>query len=190
MEIFIQGVIGVSPSIAGYILTPLMLSAAVTSTLSGRLMSKASYRVILVPSLILMAIGFLLLSHMHLETTRLEIVLYMIVTGLGMGAIYPVLGTSAQNAVVPALRGVEPSSSQFFRSIGGTIGVSVLGVLLTQQMAAGLGTLSPSMTGTTAEQLQHFTDPQVLLDSNSRAALPAEILHTPKSVTTKQNLTQ
>ncbi|OMF07114.1 hypothetical protein BK127_30160 [Paenibacillus sp. FSL H7-0331] len=102
----------------------------------------------------------------------------------------------------------------------------MLGVLLTQQMAAGLGTLSPSMTGTTAEQLQHFTDPQVLLDSNSRAALPAEILHTlqqifsdalnlvflvgailivvsliasiligparlvPKSVTTKQNLTQ
>ncbi|WP_240415559.1 MDR family MFS transporter [Paenibacillus periandrae] len=178
IPLFVQGVVGVSPSIAGYILTPLMLSAAITSTLSGRLMSKASYRAILVPSLILMAIGFLLLSHMHLETTRWEIVLYMIVTGLGMGAVYPVLGTAAQNAVVPALRGVATSSSQFFRSIGGTIGVSVLGVLLTQQMAAGLSTSSTAMTGTTAEQLQHFTDPQVLLDSNSRAALPAEILHT------------
>src|SRR5690606_11461894 len=65
------------------------------------------------------------------------IILYMMITGLGMGAIYPTLGTAAQSAVDLKIRGVATSTSQFFRSIGGTIGVSVLGSLLTQRMASG-----------------------------------------------------
>lgn len=137
IPLFAQDVMGVSPTYAGYILIPLMLSVVVTTTIGGRLMSKVSYRAILVPSMALMAIGLGLLGGMTVDTTALHLVLYMIITGLGMGALYPVVGTSAQSAVGPGIRGVATSSSQFFRSIGGTIGVSVLGSLLTKRMVTG-----------------------------------------------------
>ncbi|NIK72490.1 EmrB/QacA subfamily drug resistance transporter [Paenibacillus sp. BK720] len=137
IPLFAQDVMGVSPTYAGYILIPLMLSVVITTTIGGRLMSKVSYRVILVPSMALMAIGLGLLGGMTVDTTAMQLVLYMIITGLGMGALYPVVGTAAQSAVEPGIRGVATSSSQFFRSIGGTIGVSVLGSLLTQRMVTG-----------------------------------------------------
>lgn len=127
VPLFVQGVIGVSPSVAGYLLTPLMLASAVSSTIGGRLMSKVSYRTILVPSLVLMAVAIILLAQMSANTTTFQLVLYLVLTGLGMGAVYPALGTAAQSAVDPGNRGVATSTSQFFRSIGGTIGVSVLG---------------------------------------------------------------
>lgn len=112
---------GVSPFYAGYILTPLMIAVVISMNLGGRLMSKVSYRTILVPSLALIAVGFLLLSQMTVNTTKLQIVLYMVVTRLGMGAIYHAIGTAAQMAVDSKKRGVATFSPQFFRSIGGTI---------------------------------------------------------------------
>jgi EmrB/QacA subfamily drug resistance transporter len=137
MPLFVQNVIGVSPAAAGYMLTPLMLSTVVTSTTSGRMMAVWSYRAILVGSLLLMLAGFVLLGTMGTETSIAQAIAYMVVTGLGMGAVYPALGTAAANAVDWQHRGVAASSSQFCRSIGGAIGVSVLGSLLTQHMAAG-----------------------------------------------------
>ncbi|QRG68461.1 MDR family MFS transporter [Brevibacillus choshinensis] len=130
IPLFVQSEIGMSPSQAGYLLSPLMLATIVTSTIGGRLMSKVSYRSILIPSLAVMAVGFYLLQQMEPATTTSAIVLNLIVIGLGMGAIYPTLGTAAVRAVDPVHRGVATSSSQFFRSIGGTIGVSVMGSLL------------------------------------------------------------
>ncbi|WP_308862442.1 MFS transporter [Paenibacillus radicis (ex Xue et al. 2023)] len=175
IPLYVQGVIGVSPSIAGYILTPLMVSAAVTSTASGRWMNQASFRMILVPSLSMMAIGFILLSQMTVDTTKLQIVLCMIITGLGMGAVYPTLGTAAQSAVEGRDRGVATSSSQFFRSMGGTIGVSILGSLLAQQMTSGLIHLSAKLAALPADQLQRYSNPQLLMDSEARASMPQEV---------------
>lgn len=132
IPLFAQGVIGISSSISGYILVPFMLSVVITTTVGEHLLSKVSYRTILVPSMVLMAIGFFLLSRMTIETTYFQIILYMVITGLGMGAVYPTIGTAAQSAVDMKSRGAATSSSQFFRSIGGTIGISVLGSLLAQ----------------------------------------------------------
>ncbi|WJQ83754.1 MDR family MFS transporter [Brevibacillus brevis] len=138
IPLFVQGVRDASPSEAGFLLVPLMLSAAISSTIGGRWMTKASFRAILIPSLLIMATGFFLLSTMDEETTNVQLVIYMIVTGLGMGAIYPALGTAAQSAVKPEDRGVAMSTSQLFRSIGGTIGVSVFGSIVEWRMRAGL----------------------------------------------------
>jgi MFS family permease len=176
IPLYVQGVIGVSPSIAGYILMPLMLSTVVTSTASGKWMNKFSYRSILVPSLVLMAVGFFLLSRMTVDTPEFRIVLYMIIAGLGMGAVYPTLGTAAQSAVDWKSRGVATASSQFFRSMGGTIGVSVLGSLLARQMAAGLDELGSRQTAVPAEWLTQFADPQALLDSELRSTMPQEVM--------------
>ncbi|MCQ6560254.1 MDR family MFS transporter [Paenibacillus mendelii] len=138
IPLYVQEVIGVSASIAGYILTPLMLSTAVTSTMSGRFMNRFTYRAILTGSLLLMITGLILLAQMSIDTTKTQVIAYMVITGLGMGAVYPTLGMAAVNSVEWHHRGVATSSSQFFRSIGGTIGVSVLGSLLIHQLETGI----------------------------------------------------
>ncbi|WP_442601023.1 MDR family MFS transporter [Paenibacillus sp. KN14-4R] len=148
IPLYVQEIIGVSPSIAGYILTPLMLSTVVTSTLSGWLMNRLSYRAILMCSLMLMVVGFILLGQMGVETTKTEIILYMVITGLGMGAVYPTIGTAAGDAVDWQLRGAATSSSQFFRSLGGTIGVSVLGSFLTEEMTWHTSVDKAALSGT------------------------------------------
>lgn len=176
IPLFVQGVIGVESSITGYILTPLMLSVIVTSIVSGRLMSKVSYRTILVPSMALMTVGFILLSQLSVDTTKLEIILYMIVAGLGMGAVYPTIGTAAQSAVDANIRGVATSTSQFCRSIGGTIGVSVLGSLMSQQMASGVIELSKKLETDPTDEMKSMTNLQVLLDSTASASLPGDVL--------------
>lgn len=176
IPLFVQGVIGTSSSMTGYILTPLMLSVIVTSIVGGRLMNRISYRAILVPSMALMTIGFILLSQITVDTTKFQIIGMMIISGLGMGAVYPTIGTAAQSAVDSAMIGVATSSSQFFRSIGGTIGVSVLGSLLSLRMKSGLTGLYKEMKAIPAEQLQNLANPQALLDSSVRAALTPELL--------------
>lgn len=176
IPLFVQGVIGVSSSVTGYILTPLMLSVIVTSIVGGRLMSKVSYRMILVPSMALMTIGFILLSQISADTTKFQIIGLMIVTGLGMGAVYPTIGTAAQSAVDSGSIGVATSSSQFFRSIGGTIGVSVLGSLLSLNMKSGLTGLYQELNMIPAEHLQELANPQALLDSDVRLAMTPEVL--------------
>ncbi|RXZ82102.1 DHA2 family efflux MFS transporter permease subunit [Paenibacillaceae bacterium] len=175
IPLFVQGVIGVNSTMSGYVLIPLMLSSIVTSIIGGRLMSKVSYRAILVPSMILMTVGFIFLSQITVDTTKMQMVCYMIITGLGMGAVYPIVGTAAQSAVNSSTRGVSTSSSQFFRSIGGTIGISVFGSLLSQQLNSGLIELNKKFDTFSVEQLEVLANPQALLDSGTLISLPPEV---------------
>ncbi|MED5020138.1 MDR family MFS transporter [Paenibacillus chibensis] len=175
IPLFVQGVMGVNSSMSGYALIPLMLSSMVTSTISGRLMNKVSYRAILVLSMILMTVGFVFLSQITVDTTKFQIVCYMIVTGLGMGAVYPTVGTAAQSAVNSSTRGVATSSSQFFRSIGGTIGISVFGALMSHQMTSGMIELGNKLDTFSVEQLKELANPQALLDASTRISLPTEV---------------
>ena len=139
-------------------------------------MSRLSYRSILLPSMALMAVGFVGLSQLSSSTTKFEIIMYMIITGLGMGAVYPVVGTAAQSAVDAGNRGVATSVSQFSRSIGGTIGISVFGSLLAQQTSSGVNALPAKLADIPSDQLQRFGHTQALLDPGLRASIPPEIL--------------
>jgi predicted MFS family arabinose efflux permease len=89
IPLFVQGVVGESASKAGYILTPLMLSLILASIVGGRIISKVTYRTIIMTSMAIMGLGFYLMSTMNVETTNLTVVFYMIITGLGMGSLMP-----------------------------------------------------------------------------------------------------
>lgn len=177
LPLFVQGVIGVSPSVSGYILTPMMLATVVSTTIGGRLMSRFSYRTLLAASLSLMAIGLLLLSQMSVSTTYYQITVYMVIAGLGMGAVYPIIGTAAVKAVDSPLRGVATSSSQFFRSMGGTVGVSILGAIMANRMSGGMNDLLAEGTVSVSDEQQLLlADPRVLLDSDIRSSLSEPLL--------------
>ncbi|WP_079913713.1 MDR family MFS transporter [Paenibacillus sp. 32352] len=172
IPLFAQGVIGVSPSATGYVLVPLMLATVVTTMGSRRWLTMVSYRTVLAASLTMTLIGFLLFSRMSIDTTLVQLVMYMVVTGLGLGAIFPALGTAAQHAVSWERRGAATSSNQFFRSVGGTFGISIMGGILTRGTAARLEHGSTMTYG----QLQQFTDPELLLNQEVRSGMPDSVL--------------
>lgn len=176
IPLFAQGVIGTSPSVAGYILTPLMISLIISSIIGGRLVTKLKYRNIIVPGLFIMAIGFFLMSTMTIHTTNIQVILYMIITGFGMGALMPVFTIAVQSAVGPESRGVATSSNQFFRSIGGTIGVSVMGALMASRMTEGVSDVSKKFSDIPPEKLAVFANPQSLLNADIKSQMPPKLL--------------
>lgn len=99
IPLFVQAVIGTTPSMAGYVLTPMMLSIVVSSIIGGRLVSRLTYRSLTSVAFLLIAVGFTLMSRMDRHTTGTEVIVFMMVIGLGLGILMPTFMISVQNAV-------------------------------------------------------------------------------------------
>lgn len=130
LPLFMQGVIGISATKSGNTMIPMMLAMMLTSILGGQLVTRIGFRPQLTAGMGFMAVGFYLLSTMTVNTTQLTAIFYIVFLGLGMGLVMPTLTIALQAAFPPEQRGVVTSSSQFFRQIGGTLGVSLLGVVM------------------------------------------------------------
>ncbi len=138
VPLYVQGVLGESATDSGLVLTPLMLALVVTSVGSGQLISRTGhYRWALVSGPVLMAGGFALLSELNQSSTHGAATLAMVVLGLGLGLLLQNLVLVVQNAVPSSQLGVATSAGQFFRTTGGTIGVTVMGAILAAGLPAG-----------------------------------------------------
>jgi len=143
VPLFVQGVIGASATASGIVLTPLMLAMMLTSVGSGQLITRTGrYRWALIGGPVVMGLGFLLLATMSVDSGRGHATVAMIVTGLGLGLLIQNLSLVVQNGVPSRHMGAATSAAQFFRSIGGTIGVSVMGAILSARLPVG-GDASP-----------------------------------------------
>jgi hypothetical protein len=100
------------------------------------------YRWALIAGPLVMGLGFELLATMGVSSGRGHATVAMIVTGLGLGLLIQNLSLVIQNGVPSRHLGAATSAAQFFRSIGGTIGVSVMGAILSARMPEG-GNASP-----------------------------------------------
>lgn len=146
IPLFMQGVVGVSASAAGSVMTPMMLGMITASVVGGRLLLRISYRTQLTTGMSLMAVGFYLMSTMGLGTTQGTATAFMVVTGLGLGLVMPTVTIAVQSAFPAAQRGVVTSATAFFRSIGGTLGVTILGAVMNNRASAEImGRLTPLM---------------------------------------------
>jgi EmrB/QacA subfamily drug resistance transporter len=130
LPLFLQGVIGISATRSGNSLIPMMLGMMVTSVLGGQLITKFKFRTMFISGSALMTLSLYLLSTMNVQATSTEVSLYIIILGLGMGLIMPTITIAVQTAFSIEQRAVVTSSTQFFRSIGSTLGVTILGVVL------------------------------------------------------------
>lgn len=129
LPLFLQGVIGISATSAGNTILPMMFSLMITSIIAGRFAARFSFRSIYMSSMLLMAAGFYLLSTMTVDTTQFTAITYIIILGVGMGLVMPMITIAVQSAFSAERRGVATAAAQFFRSIGGTLGITVLGVM-------------------------------------------------------------
>ncbi len=190
MPFFVQGVIGTSATISGYVMMPMTLSLVIASAIGGNLITKTGkYKKLALGGLFIMTIGMVLLSTMNVATTNAIAILYMIVVGFGLGIGFPVFTLTVQNAVEDRLLGVATASSQLFRQLGGTIGVSIMGTILNLRVTAHMNELaedsaldSAAMTPEIAGALQQLQNPEVLMDparmESIHQALPASMQDT------------
>lgn len=188
LPLFLQGVLGVSATSSGNTMLPMMLSLMLTSTIAGRFATKVSFRSFYVVGMACMALGFYLLSTMTVFTTQQIAIYYIVILGVGMGTIMPIVTIAVQSAFGAEQRGVATSATQFFRSIGGTLGMTILGSIFNgysknimekeffpslQNASVLLGPLTPMFEKAHTEPLSLFN---VLLSPDTIAMLPPNLL--------------
>jgi EmrB/QacA subfamily drug resistance transporter len=176
IPLFFQGVLGASATTSGSFLTPMMLGNVVGSFVSGQLLSRAGghYKLQGVVGIGMMMIGIFLLSRMTAETTYATAVINIIITGIGLGITMPLYTIAVQNAVPYNVLGVATSSTAFFRSIGGSVGLAVLGSVMNNRFALELVNKLPDTVKSMipAEQLDALAkNPQALMNPDAQAQL-------------------
>src|SRR5579863_4569367 len=162
LPLFMQGVLGVSATQSGTLMTPMMLGAVCGSFLGGQLTYRMkSYKMPGVLGSILVTCGMTIFAAMDASTPRLQVVAGMILAGLGMGLLQPVYTVAVQNVAPRAQMGAATASTIFFRAIGSTVGVALFGSVLLTNYHAEFGRRLPP--GVPQEGLKYFNNPLLLV---------------------------
>ncbi len=136
---FFQVVRGISPTISGVYLLPLMAGLLLTSIGSGQIISRTGrYRFFPIVGTALITIGLFLLHLMGVHTSTFLDAMYMLVLGLGLGSVMQVLVIIVQNGVPHSELGVATSGATFFRSIGGSFGTAIFGAIFSNVLIGNL----------------------------------------------------
>jgi EmrB/QacA subfamily drug resistance transporter len=134
-----QGVLGVTATNSGQLLTPMMLGLVSASVLIGQIMMRVPlYRFLGTAGIAVMLLGLWLLSQVTTTSSKIEVVRDIVLVGGGLGATFPLYLQSVQNALPRQFLGVATSQIQFWRQIGGTIGTAVLGSVLASRLAVNV----------------------------------------------------
>jgi EmrB/QacA subfamily drug resistance transporter len=174
IPLFMQGVLNFSATNAGLVLTPMTLSMVVGSGSAGQVISRTGkYKWMTIAGLLISTGGLFSLSLMDAHSSRLHGMASMSAVGLGLGMSFPTFVLATQNAVSQDMMGVTTSLNQFARSVGGTIGVAIMGSVLIRRLNTELAAGLPSdvRSRAPAPLLAALGNPRILLDDNALAAL-------------------
>ena len=162
LPLFMQGVLEVSATQSGNLLTPLMMGAVVGSIAAGQTLSRTGrYKGVAIVGSTLVAVGMAFFARMGVETTRLYVACGMVVAGLGMGLLQPVYTLAVQNVAPRQQMGAATSSTIFFRSIGSTVGVAAFGSIMLTRYHAMFDEAMPPHVPPAA--LPYFSNPLMLV---------------------------
>ncbi|GGQ27931.1 MFS transporter [Streptomyces mutabilis] len=139
---------GESPTMSGVMTIPMIGGLFVSSTVSGQIITKTGkWKGWLLAGGVLLTAGLGLLSGMRYDTPYWHIAIFMALMGLGVGMMMQNLVLCTQNQVAPSDLGAASSVVTFFRSLGGAVGVSVLGSIMSSRISHyaqdTIGQLSP-----------------------------------------------
>jgi EmrB/QacA subfamily drug resistance transporter len=136
-----QGVLGVSATNSGTLITPLMFGLIGASIVTGQLMVRLKhYQYLGTLGAGLMALGMFLLSEVTIHSTRLEVTASLVLVGIGLGTTMPLYIQAVQSAVDRKYLGVVTSNIQFFRNVGGTIATAIFGSILASRLGPNIQT--------------------------------------------------
>ncbi|MGW0780830.1 DHA2 family efflux MFS transporter permease subunit [Streptomyces sp. NPDC002913] len=168
---FLQVVHGISPTMSGVHMLPMVLGMLITSTGSGQLVSRTGrWKVFPIAGTALTVVGLLLLHTLSENSSTWTMSLCFFVFGAGLGLVMQVLVLIVQNSVGYEDLGVATSGATFFRSIGASFGVAVFGTIFTNRLS---GKLEDALSG---RSLPPGVDADALAaDPRAIGELPADL---------------
>ncbi|MED4400422.1 MDR family MFS transporter [Metabacillus fastidiosus] len=169
---FVQGVLGFSATHSSFISMAMTLGLMFASAIGGQIISKTGkYKFQAIIGLIITTIGMFLLTTLDASVSQWTLIIYLVLIGLGIGVGMTVFTLTVQNAVEQRLLGVATATTQLFRSLGGTVGVAIMGTVLNNRMSDKMGESLQGISEQTANlpaemqgKLQALQNPQLLLD--------------------------
>jgi len=138
VPLFLQSVTGASATGAGLVLTPFVLGWVLTSVLSARLVLRVGFRKVVFTGMAALTGAFLLFTRWSAALTHGAAMVDVLLAGVGMGLVVVPMLIAVQSVVARQDLGAATSMTQFFMSIGGTLGLSVMGAVMSQRLHAAL----------------------------------------------------
>ncbi len=172
---FVQGVLSGTALNAGAVLAPMSLGWPVGSTAGGRLILRYGYRPIVLAGAAFILAGSLMMLAVDRTTGQPFLMMVMVVVGLGMGLCGTSFLVAIQSSVGWEQRGIATASIQFFQSIGGAVGVAIMGAMMNSSLSQGLRGLTDDQA-TGPDGASQLSSASVILDPVARSSLPGGLL--------------
>lgn len=192
IPVFAQAVLGVSATNSGAILIPLNLAMVSASILMGLLITKIGrYKEVLIGGAAIMLVGYILLAQLNWQSSTWALTGTMLVFGIGLGMSMQTYTLVVQNAIPQSELGVATASVQFFRNVGSTVGIAILGSVMSARtepaIAARMAALPPAVKqkiaesaaaspGSSADGLTSGAESNAILDANATAQMPQPVV--------------
>jgi EmrB/QacA subfamily drug resistance transporter len=138
VPLYLQSVTGMSATAAGVVLIPFVLGWVAMSITSARLVLRIGYRIVVVAGMLCLTLAFLLLSRWSESLTLGLAMRDALIGGVGMGLTMVPMLIAVQSTVVRSDLGAATSMIQFFRTLGGAIGLSIMGTVMAWRLSLGL----------------------------------------------------
>ena len=175
IPLFVQGVLGGTATQAGVLLTPVLLGWVTMSVVGGRLMFRVGYRPTILAGLMLLVASSVALVSFGPGTPRAALMIDVGAMGCGMGLVMFALIVTMQNAVDRGQLGIATSLNQFSRSIGQTLGVAAMGMVMTVSLMSHLADIQRTSGQPPAEVERIVHNPSALIDPIARGQLAPEL---------------
>ena len=174
-----QGVLGISATNSGALITPMMFGLLGASTATGFLMRRVKYyRFLGTLGVAIVILGMWMLSQITPSMPEWRVVVDLIVVGTGIGVTFPLYLTAVQTALPRQYMGVASSQIQFWRNLGGTVGSAILGAVLTNRLPDYLAARISAL-GIPPQVLQNLPktgSANAILDPGLLARLPGPVI--------------
>ena len=180
LPLYFQSVFGANASGAGALLVPMLLAMVLGGIVAGQMLSRMNggYRAQALVHTSLFAVGMYLLSEVDRGTSLLVFEACAAVAGIGFGGAVSTLSLAVQNSVPHAVVGAATSALQFFRSLGGMMGMAIPGAAMTRSFASQLEASVPDgvREALSAERLERLkAEPAPLVDPDAAERLQASL---------------
>lgn len=172
--VFLQVAAGVSPTVSGVLMLPLMGGFMVSSVATGRIITRLGhYKPFPIAGTVILAVSFGLLGILETTTPLSLVAVYLAAAGIGVGMVMQVIILAVQNMVPSDAIGSATSVAQLFRAIGATVGVTAFGSVLTSRFLDGLAARGVGDVGVEAGSLLGDAAALDLLTPATREAVAA-----------------
>jgi MFS family permease len=139
LPLFFQGVLAISPTNAGLIMTPFSMSMVVGAILGTQAVNKLKrYRIVAIASALLMSIGALLITLMTPATSIALAIAILVLTGIGIGPFFSLPMVMVQNALPPDRLGVSTAGLRYLGQLGASLGIAIVGTIVTVSVSGNL----------------------------------------------------